>query len=86
MGPPFPNKSNTKSHKSISKSYSKEKNRGRENQGGGLEEQAIHGRNTKAAINLTQVKGYLYQRDWLDRYTGPVRPVGLQIPPVHDLI
>ena len=33
MGPPFPIKSNTKSHESIAKSYSKEKNGGRETQG-----------------------------------------------------
>ena len=36
----------------------------------------IHGHNTKAALNLTQVKGYLYPRDWSDQYAGPVRPVG----------
>ena len=61
----------------------------------------IHGRNTKAAPNLIQVKGYLSPRrpvrpvpwtgqtGWLDRSDrcqGPVRPVGLQHPPVHDLI
>ena len=49
MGPPFPIKSNTKSHKSISKSYSKEKNGGERHRGGGLGERTIHGRVTKAA-------------------------------------
>ena len=33
MGPPFPIKSNTKSHNSIIKTYSKERNRGRGTQG-----------------------------------------------------
>src|SRR6185312_6888582 len=33
MGPPFPIKSNTNSHKSMVKSYSKERNGGRETQG-----------------------------------------------------
>ena len=36
IGPPFPTKSNTKSHKSISKSYSKEKNGGERHRGSGL--------------------------------------------------
>ena len=57
-----------------------------EHRGGGLENRTIHGHNTKAAPNQTQVKGYLYPRDRLDRYAGPVRPVGLQHPLVHDLI
>ena len=48
--------------------------------GGGLGKQRIHGQVLKAAINLTQVKGYLYPRDRSDRYAGPVRPVGLQHP------
>ena len=50
IGPPFPTKSNTKSHESISKTYSKEKNGGERHMGGGLEEQAIHGRDTKATL------------------------------------
>ena len=61
--------------------------------GGGLEEHRIHGQVLKAAINLTQVNGYLYPRDRPDRYAGPVRPVprtgqtGWPVaPPVHDLI
>ena len=76
MGPPFPIKSNTKSHKSIIKTYSKERNRGERHRGGGLEKQRVHEQITKAAINLTQVKGYLYLRDRSDRYARPVRPVG----------
>ena len=61
--------------------------------GGGLENRGVHEQITKAAINLTQVKGYLYPRDRSDRYAGPVRPVpGTSqtgwpaAPPVHDLI
>jgi hypothetical protein len=50
MGPPFPIKSNTKSHESINKSYSKEKNRERDTGAAAWEEQAIHGQNTKAAL------------------------------------
>ena len=42
--------------------------------------QRVHKQITKAAQNLTQVKGYLYPRDLSDRYAGPVRPVGLQHP------
>ena len=58
------------------KSYSKERNGGKKHRGGGLEKQRVHEQITKAAINLTQVKGYLYPRDRSDRYAGPVRPVG----------
>src|SRR6185312_5579623 len=101
MGPPFPIKSNTKSHKSISKSYSKVKNRGRETQGrrpGGTSNPRT---SYKSRTNLIQVKGYLYpqrpvrpvpwtsQTGWLDRSDrcrGLVRSVGLQHPPVHDPI
>ena len=49
---------------------------GEEHRGGGLEEQRIHGQVLKAALDLTQVQGYLYPRDRSDRYAGPVRPVG----------
>ena len=59
---------------------------GEEQRGGGLEKQRVHEQITKAAINLTQVKGYLYPRDRSDRYAGPVRPVGLQHPLYNDLI
>ena len=81
MGPPFPITSNTKSHKSMDKSFSKERNGGRgtegeEHRGGGLENRRVHEQITKAAINLTQVKGYLYPQDRSDRCAGPVIPVG----------
>ena len=49
---------------------------GEEHRGGGLENRRVNEQITKAAINLTQVKGYLYPRDRSDRYAGPVRPVG----------
>ena len=49
---------------------------GERHRGGGLEKQRIHGHNTKTALDLTQVKGYLYPRDRSDRYAGPVKPVG----------
>ena len=49
---------------------------GEEHRGGGLGDRTIHGHNTKAALDLTQVKGYLYPPDRSDRYAGPVRPVG----------
>ena len=75
MGPPFPIKSNTKSHKSIIKSTLKRRTEGGRRRGGGLENRGVHEQITKAAINLTQVKGYLYPRDRSDRYAGPVRPV-----------
>src|SRR6185503_11217723 len=61
--------------------------------GGGLENRTIHGQNTKAALNPTQVKGYLYPRDRSDRLVRPVRPVPgtgqtgwPAAPPVYDLI
>jgi len=76
MGPPFPITFNTKSHKSMDKSTLKRETGGGEHRGGGLEKQRVHEQITKAAINLTQVKGYLYPRDRSDRYAGPVRPVG----------
>ena len=83
MGPPFPIKSNTNFHKFMDKSTLKRETGGGEHRGGGLEKQRVHEHITKAAINLTQVKGYLYPRDRLDRsdrFQGPVRPVGLQHP------
>ena len=56
----------------------------------------VHEQITKAAINLTQVKGYLYSRDRSDRsdrLVRPVRPVPgtgqtgwPAAPPIHDLI
>src|SRR6185503_8209714 len=75
MGPPFPITSNTKSHKSMDKSTLKRETGGGRRRGGGLEKQKVHEQITKAAINLTQVKGYLYPRDRSDRYAGPGRPV-----------
>ena len=84
MGPPFPIKSNTKSHKSIDKSTLKRGTGGGEHRGGGLEKQRVHEQITKAVIDLTQVKGYLYPRDRSDRCQGPVRPVGLQHPLNND--
>ena len=76
IGPPFPIKSHTRSQQSMDKIYSKERNGGERLRGGGLEEQRIHGQVLKAALNLTQVKGYLYPQDRSDRYAGLVRPVG----------
>ena len=80
LGPPFPIKSTQGFINPSTKSILKRRTEGEEHRGGGLGERTIHGRVTKAAINLTQVKGYLYPRDWSDRYAGPVRPVGLQHP------
>ena len=40
---------------------------GEEHKGGGLENRGVHEEITKAALNLTQVKGYLYPRDRSDR-------------------
>ena len=45
---------------------------GEKHRGGGLEKQGVHEQITKAAIDLTQVKGYLYPRDRSDLYAGPV--------------
>ena len=84
----------------MDKSTLKRETGGGKRRGGGLEKQRVHEQITKAAINLTQVKGYLYPRDRSDRYAGPVRPVGetgqtgARDPsdrlacstPVHDLI
>ena len=58
------------------KSTQTRRTEGGRRRGGGLEKQRVHEQITKAAINLTQVKGYLYPRDRSDRYAGPVRPVG----------
>ena len=69
MWPPFAIKSNTKSHKSISKSYSKEKNGERDTRAAAWEEQNNSRTRFKSHTNLIQVKGYLYPR-------RPVRPVG----------
>ena len=65
---PFPIKSNTKSHKSIIKSYSKEKNGERDTGAAAWEEQNNPRTRYKSRTNLIQVKGYLYPR-------RPVRPV-----------
>ena len=66
---------------------------GEEHRGGGLEKQRVHEQITKAALDLTQVKGYLYPRDRSDRLVKLVRPVPgtgqtswPAAPPVHDLI
>jgi len=76
IGPPFPIKSTQGFSNPSSKSILKRRTEGEEHRGGGLGKQRIHGHNTKAAHNLTQVKGYLYPRDRSDWYAGPVRPVG----------
>ena len=93
MGTPFPIKSDTKSHKSITNPTLKRRTGGGRRRGGGLENRGVHEQITKTAINLIQVKGYLYPRDRLDRYTGPVRPVPgtgqtswPAAPSVYDLI
>ena len=80
LGPPFPIKSTQGFTNPSTKSILKRRTEGEEHRGGGLGKQRIHGHNTKAALDLTQVKGYLYPRDRSDRYAGPVRPVGLQHP------
>ena len=64
----------------MDKSTLKREIGGGEHRGGGLEKQRVHEQITKAAINLTQVKGYLCPRDRSDRLVRPVRPVGLQHP------
>ena len=100
MGPPFPIKSTQGLTNPSTKSTLKRRTEGEEHRGGGLENRTIHGHNTKATLDLTQVKGYLYPRDRSDRYAGPVRPVGWTgqtgardrsdrlacSTPVHDLI
>ena len=75
LGPPFPIKSTQGFSNPSSKSILKRRTEGEEHRGGGLGKQRIHGHNTKAALNLTQVKGYLYPRDRSDRLVRPVRPV-----------
>ena len=64
----------------MDKSTLKRGTEGEEHRGSGLEKQRVHEQITKAALDLTQMKGYLYPRDRSDRYAGPVRPVGLQHP------
>ena len=100
LGAPFPIKSTQGFTNPSTKSILKRRTEGEEHRGGGLGETTIHGRVTKAALDLTQVKGYLYPRDQSDRYAGPadrlVRPVRPvpgtgqtgwpAAPPVHDLI
>jgi len=76
LGPHFPIKSTQGFSNPSSKSILKRRTEGEEHRGGGLGERTIHGRVTKAALDLTQVKGYLYSRDRSDRYAGPVRLVG----------
>ena len=80
LGPPFPIKSTQGLTNPSTKSTLKRITEGEKHRGGGLGDRTIHGRNTKATLNLTQVKGYLYPRDRSDRCQGPVRPVGLQHP------
>ena len=75
LGPPFPIKSTQGLSNPSTKSTLKRRTEGEEHRGGGLGDRTIHGRVTKAAINLTQEKGYLYPWDRSDRYAGPVRPV-----------
>ena len=67
LGPPFPIKSTQGFTNPSTKSILKRRTEGEEHRGGGLGERTIHGRVTKAAINLTQVKEYLYPRDRSDR-------------------
>jgi len=50
IGPPFPIESNTKSHKSIIKSYSKEKNGERDTGAAAWRNRGVHEQITKAAI------------------------------------
>ena len=76
LGPPFPIKSTQGLTNPSTKSTLKRRTEGEEHRGGGLGNRTIHGRNTKAVLDLTQVKGYLYPWDRSDRYAGPVRLVG----------
>jgi hypothetical protein len=50
MGPPFPIESNTKSHKSIIKSYSKEKNGERDTGAAAWRNRGVHEQITKSSI------------------------------------
>ena len=59
----------------MDKSTLKSGTGGERRRGGGLEKQRVHEQIPKAALNLTQMKGYLYPRDRSDRYARPVRPV-----------
>src|SRR6185437_9450988 len=93
LGPPFPIKSTRVLTQTTFKSTLKRCTEEEEHRGGGLGKQRIHGHNTKAALDLTQVKGYLYPRDRSDRLVRQVRPVSgtgqigwPAAPPVHDLI
>src|SRR6185437_823243 len=47
----------------MDKTTLKRRTEGGRRRGGGLENRGVHEQITKAAINLTQVKGYLYPRD-----------------------
>ena len=93
IGPAFPIKSLTRFQQSMDKINSNKRNRGRETQERRRGKQRIHGQVLKAALDLTQVKGYLYLRDRSDRLVRPVRPVPgtgqtgwPAAPPVDDLI
>ena len=97
MGPPFPIKSNTKSHQFKIKSYSKEKNGERHTGAAAWEEQnnprteykSRTKPNTSEGVLIpteTGQTGSMDRSDRSDRCQGLVRPVGLQHPPVHDLI
>jgi len=57
--------------------------------GPNLEQEEGEGENRKGLKSLNQPRaggGIYTRRDRSDRFHGPVRPVGLQHPPVHDLI
>src|SRR6185437_15268752 len=83
MGPPFPIKSNTKCHKSIIKSYSKEKNGGRDTGAAAWEEQnnprteykSRTKPNTSEGVFIPAETGQTGSMDRSDRLVRPVRPV-----------
>ena len=75
-GASFPNQIQYKVSQFHNKSTIKRRTEGGRRRGSGLENREVHEQITKAAVDLTQVKGYLHPRDRSDRYAGPVRPVG----------
>ena len=76
IGPPFPINSTQGFTNPSTKSILKRRTEGEEHRAAAWERDQFTDELPKAALNLTQVKGYLYPRDWSDRYAGPVRPVG----------
>ena len=66
-GASFPNQIQYKVSQFHNKSTLKRRTEGGRRRGGGLKNRRVHELITKAAINLTQVKGYLYPRDRSDR-------------------